>query len=63
VHVGVGLRVVALDGVEDGSGLLRGVGRVEVDEAAAVDLPLQDREVLLDRDDVERIAGTHRHAS
>ena len=54
VHVGVRLLVVALHGVEHGLRLLRRVGRVEVDEAAAVHLALEEREVLADRGDVER---------
>ena len=54
VHVGVRLAVVGLHGVEHRGGLLRGGGRVEVDERRAVDGPPEDREVRLDRRDVDR---------
>ena len=57
VDVGVGLLVEAVEGVEDRPWLLRGVGRVEVDQAPAAHHPLEDREVLLDPLDVEGIAG------
>ena len=54
VHVGVVLAVVAVHRVEHRERLLRRGRGVEVDEALAVHLPLQDREVGLDAGDVER---------
>ena len=48
VHVGVGRLVVAVHGVDHRGRLLRRGGRVQVDQALAVDLAVQDREVLLD---------------
>jgi hypothetical protein len=54
MDVGVRRLVVVLHGVENDPGLLRARRGVEVDEAlAVVHLDLEDREVLLDRDDVE----------
>ena len=54
MDVGVRRLVVVLHGVEHDAGLLRARRGVEVDEAlAVVHLDLEDREVLLDRDDVE----------
>jgi hypothetical protein len=68
VDVGVAVLVVALDGVEDRAGLLRRVGRVEVDQALAPDDAVEDGEVLADARHVERRRRGHgslvqRHAS
>ena len=57
VHVGVGRLVVLVHGVEHGPGLLRGGGRVEVDEVTPGGTAPQDGEVLLDPLDVERRRG------
>ena len=44
VHVGVGRLVVVGHGVDHGDRLLRRGGRVQVDQALAVDLAVEDRE-------------------
>jgi hypothetical protein len=63
VDVGVRRLVVVLHGVEHDTRLLGARRGVEVDEAlGVVHLHLEDREVLLDRDDVER-GPLQRHAS
>ena len=54
VHVGVRRLVVARHGVDDGLGLQRGGGRVEIHDGPAVHRALQQREVLAQRLDVER---------
>jgi hypothetical protein len=59
VHVGVVALVVAAHRVDHRRRALRGGGGVEVDDALAGDLPVEDREVLADGGDVE----AHRQAS
>ena len=63
VHVGVRLAVHAVHRVEHRLRLLRRRRRVEVHEALAVHLALQDREVGLDPSDVERVHAATRKAS
>ena len=66
MDVGVHVRVVRGQGVEDGLGLLRGCGVVQVDERAPAHLAPQNRKVGADLADVELTtsAGSHnRHAS
>src|SRR5262245_9701646 len=57
VDVRVVFAVVVVDGVDDGLRLLRRRGRVEVDEAVAVDLLVEDREVAPEQFRVERRRG------
>ena len=54
MDVGVVVLVVAAQGVDDRARLLRGGRVVEVDQRLAVDLLLQDREVVADAAHVER---------
>ena len=48
MHVGVGGLVVVGHGVDHGLGLLGRVAGVQIDQRFAVDLLLEDREVVLD---------------
>src|SRR5205807_559745 len=61
MNVGAVLGVEADDGVDDGARLLRRRGVVEVDERLAPDPLLQDREVLPDARDIERVCFRHPH--
>ena len=63
VDVGVRRLVEALHGLEHLAGLLADGGRVEVHDALAVDLPVEDREVLADATDVELGPGLGHQAT
>ena len=57
MDVGVVLAVVVGDGIDDDARLLAGRRRVEVDEAVAVHLLVEDREILAHGDRIERRRG------
>ena len=63
VDVGVVVPVAVVHGVEDGERLLRRRRGVEVRDALAVHLALEEREVALDRGDVERAHAGTRNSS
>jgi hypothetical protein len=57
VDVGILLGVEPADRVDDRLGLLAGRGVVEIDQRLAADLLTQNREVLADTFDVQRVGG------